>query len=419
MRSRKSIIIAAAAGAAVVLGVGAFVIFGRSGDETPAAATTSTATTAAPSTTALPEPTTAATTTTVPFGVTLHADGKAPALEAAVSALYAWMVDPDAPTPLLPTGMAAHLEPARITAQVELTASVAIDKLADRTRVAVVQVGDDVILAVTEEGTGTWEIVGAKMTSFGLDPWYGNPIRHVLVIGTDARLGESQPDLRADSIHIVAASLEQGAGGVVGFPRDTYVATSYGHDKFSSVNVRGDTQEVVQIAEELSGIELDGYILTGFSGFKHLVNGFGGVEVDVPFRMSDEKSQAFLDAGLQVLKGRSALAFSRNRHISGGDFTRCFHQGIVIKGGLTGARATGIGSLPGLLSLLDAYTWTDLSAAELLQLGAIAYELDPDAVGNVVLPGTVGSANGASVVRLTSGADDIFEDLIDGVITDG
>jgi len=162
---------------------------------------------------------------------------------------------------------------------------------------------------------------------------------------------------------------------------------------------------------------MEGYVLTGFAGFKSLVNKLGGVEVDVPFRMSDKDAKAYLDAGLQVLDGGDALAFSRNRHIDGGDFTRSFHQGVVIQAGMRGMQALGIQELPGLLRRLSEQAWTDLSSAQLLQLGAVAYELDPANLTNIVLPGRVGSAGGASVVYLDAAADDIFADLADGLLT--
>jgi len=329
--------------------VGGLVLFGGSGEEIPSAFTTTTttvpATTTITTTTTEPATTTTTTTTTVPPRVTLQVeDDSSPNLAGEIAALYTWMVDPGVTPPPMIEGLGAHLETARSDGALNLTASVSKDELADGTKVAVVEVGDDVILA-TAAGS-RWEIVGARLSSFDLGPWYGEPIRHVLIIGTDARPHQSQPDFRADSIHIIAASLDDGGGGVVGFPRDTYVATSYGSDKYSSVNVRGSTGEMVRIAEDLSGIEMEGYILTGFAGFKHLVNAFGGVEVQVPFRMSDDSSNAFLDAGLQLLRGGDALAFSRNRHISGGDFTRSRHQGVVIKAGLTGAQIMGIDKLP-------------------------------------------------------------------------
>jgi LCP family protein required for cell wall assembly len=334
-----------------------------------------------------------------------------------LEALYTWMVDPAAPEPLLADGLAEHLGAVRTDGALELVAEVHRAALADGSAVAVVLAGDDVVLAVS--GGGAWEIVGADLPRFGSEPWFGDPVRHVMVLGTDARPHESQPDLRADSIHVLGASLTERGGAIVGFPRDTWVQASYGSDKYSSVNVRAGTGEMVSIAEDLSGIDIDGYILTGFAGFKHMVNAFGGVEVDVPFAMADDDSNAFLSAGLQILTGGDALAFSRNRHIDGGDFTRSLHQGILITGGLLGAQAMGIERLPRLLQTLTADTWTDLSAAELLQLGAIAFALDPDRVGNVVLPGSVGNVGRASVVRLTSGADAVFEDLADGVISSG
>jgi LCP family protein required for cell wall assembly len=300
---------------------------------------------------------------------------------------------------------------------VELEAEVHRASLPNGKKVAVALIDEDVVLAVSNEGE--WRIVGADLARFEVDPWYGDPLRHVLVLGTDARPHEYQPDLRADSIHILGASLAEAGGAIVGIPRDTWVDTSYGSDKFSSVNVRGGTDEMVSIAEDLSGIDLEGYLITGFVGFRHLVNAVEGVEVDVPFSMADEDSKAFLSAGLQILRGGDALAFSRNRHLEGGDFTRSRHQGIVIAAGLRNVQAMGIERLPALLKVLTADAWTDLSAAKLLQLGAIAFYLDPDMVGNVVLPGRVGTAGSASVVRLTSEADSVFEDLADGVVSPG
>jgi LCP family protein required for cell wall assembly len=410
------------AGAVLAIAISATVVgllvFAGSGEEPPQSA--SVPSTSAPTTTTTTPPTTAAptTTTTLPSPpVTLDSNGPRD-LRNQILAFYTWLADPDTGPPDLPEGLAGHVAgvtPAEAGTTLELSATVRRDVLADGSGVAVAVVGDDLLL-LADEGGG-WRIVGARLTSFGLEPWYGDPIRHVFLIGTDARPHQDPPVYRADSLHIVAASLPERAGGIVGFPRDTYVDASYGRDKYSSVNARADTGEVVRIAEDLSGIELDGYILTGFAGFKRIINLFGGVEVDVPFAMSDSNSRAYLEAGPQVLKGGPALSFSRNRHINGGDFTRSRHQGIVIKAVLAGSQVMGIERLPRLLSILSANSWTNLSAADLLQLGAIAFEIDPGAVGNVVLPGRVGSAGGASIVRLTAGAAGVFEDLADGIIS--
>jgi hypothetical protein len=89
----------------------------------------------------------------------------------------------------------------------------------------------------------------------------------------------------------------------------------------------------------------------------------------------------------------------------------------VILGALTDAATRGIEALPDLIKTLDEYTWTDLTPAQMLTLGAIAFEIDPLSIGNLVLPGTVTTRAGASVVVLSEGADDIFVDLGDGWLT--
>jgi len=340
-----------------------------------------------------------------------------PEAQAAVQALYAWLGDRTLPDPDVPQGLIDHLSPIAptedVTIEANLTSAAAFDG-----RVGVVTAGDDVVL-LADEGSG-WKVVGAKLARYGSDPWYGDPLRFVLIIGTDARPGQGQQLYRADSIHIVASNVALHAGAVVGFPRDSYVDYSGGTDKFSSVNARSDrhADEMVEIAARLSGLPVEGYLITGFVGFEQLVNDFGGVMVDVPFAMADENSQAYLSRGLQLLWGAKALAFSRNRHITGGDFTRSFHQGLVIIAALRGATDESITDVPALLAILSAHTWTDLPLGDLLTVAAGAFEIDPDSVENVVLEGTVKTIKGASVVVLDEDKmDAVFADLADGVLT--
>lgn len=379
---------------------------------TTAPTTTTTAPTTTTSTTEPVRPT--ATVSYAAIDVSLPGD---PDAQAAVAALYAWLGDRTLPEPDVPQGLLDHLTtivPAEdATIQATLTSASVYDG-----RVGVVTAGDDVVL-LADDGSG-WKVVGAKLARYGSDPWYGDPLRFVLIIGTDARPGEGQQLYRADSIHIAASNIAEHAGAVVGFPRDSYVDYSGGTDKFSSVNARSSrhAEEMVEIAARLSGLPIEGYIITGFLGFEQMVNDFGGVTVDVPFAMADPNSQAYLSRGLQLLWGARALAFSRNRHITGGDFTRSFHQGLVIIGALRGATDESITDVPALLAILAAHTWTNLPLGDLLTVAASAFEIDPDSVGNVVLEGAVRTIKGASVVVLDEDKmNAVFADLSDGVLT--
>lgn len=396
-----------------------------SGGGDDAAETTSTAaatttegstTTGAPSTTTAP--TTTSTTTAPPaeVAVSLESTDPDPALEAAVEALYAWVADPEAyPQPDLPAGLVALLEDADPAGDLLVRGEYAAAELPSGEEVGVAVARDDVVLLV---GVGDeWRVVGARLDAAGGTPWYGEPVRRVMVIGTDARPGYDQQAFRADSIHILASAISESAGTVLGFPRDSYVPTpNGGNDKFTHVNPYFGTEAMVEVAEGLSGLDIEGYLITGFLGFRQLVDAFGGVLVDVPFGMAEPKSQAYLSAGLQLLWGADALAFSRNRTIPNGDFRRSLHQGVVIRGALDAVQELGILGLPSLLAMLLEFTWTDLDAEALLTVAAGAYELDPEEIANVVLPGSVRTISGASVVVLDDTAPAMLADLEDGIL---
>jgi len=412
--------IAIAGGIAATLitaSVGTLLLFGGSGDGTATSITAAATTTQAPGTTAALTTTSSTTTTTIPDPgrvVTLTLPGTG-TLQTAAMAFYAWLGDPDTfERPPMAEGLAAFLEGVRFEEDLDLTGEFAREALADESRVAVVTAGDDVLLIV-DEGTG-WVVVGAKLSSLGLEPWYGPTVRFIMIIGTDARPGYIERVFRGDSLHLLTSNIAEGAGAIIGFPRDAWVQAPYGRDKLTHVNATADSETLVQVVRDITGLPVEGYLVTGFQSFRRMIDAFGGVVVNVPFAMNDPKSSAFLVAGEQILWGQNALAFSRNRSINGGDFTRSFHQGMVITGGLNAVQTRSLLDLPGLLKLLSAYTWTDLSTADLLTLAAGTYELDPEKVVNLVLPGRVGTVGEASVVFLEPEAEDIYRDLEDGVV---
>ena len=55
-------------------------------------------------------------------------------------------------------------------------------------------------------------------------------------------------------------------------------------------------------------------MLTSFPGLVNLVNGIGGLTVDVPFHMDDAFSGAHFTPGVHQMNGKQALSFARDRH---------------------------------------------------------------------------------------------------------
>lgn len=385
-----------------------------SGDENVVDSTTTVATSRATTTT---RPTT--TTEAEPVAlVTADLEGADEDLAAAVADLYQQALNPgQRATHRLPAGLRSQLasrtpDPGEHAVSGTVSVATVLD-----TEVAVVSAGDDVVLAVSDRAD-QWRVVGAKLTSLGEPAWYGDSPRFLLVIGSDARPGQRVNGFRADSIHIISTVPADGTGAIVGIPRDTWVEASYGGNaKLTNTMASRGPQVVLETVQNLTGIELEGYVITGFAGFTQLVDAFGGFTVDVPYGMADDKSGAYFRSGEQHLDGTEALAFARNRtDTPRGDFGRQLNHGLLMLSALTATQERGIEQLPELLAVLTGITETSLSPADLLTLAASAYELDPQATTNIVAPGFVGTAGAASVVRLSDEAFELFEDALDGTV---
>jgi polyisoprenyl-teichoic acid--peptidoglycan teichoic acid transferase len=244
----------------------------------------------------------------------------------------------------------------------------------------------------------------------------------VLAIGSDARKGQSVPRARADSLHVIGVNLGEGKASILGIPRDSYVPIpGHGSDKINASLTLGGPEMTVRTVEQLTGIRMDGYLLTGFEGFKDLVYGIGGLSVRVPYRMSDHASRAFFRPGPARLNGRKALAFSRNRHDApGGDFGRSLNQGSVILAALRELRsdiAKDPLTLFRWIQVAREHLQTDLGLDEMLALLFAALSIEPDRVDNRVVSGSGGTVGSASVVKLSSKARARFRDLRkDGVL---
>jgi polyisoprenyl-teichoic acid--peptidoglycan teichoic acid transferase len=242
----------------------------------------------------------------------------------------------------------------------------------------------------------------------------------VLAIGSDARPGVCEPVEKclADSIHLIGVNPRKQGASILGLPRDSYVdVPGVGTRKINDSLFYGGPELVVETVEELVGVDIDYYLLTSFHGLRRMVNGVGGIEVEIPYAMNDAASGAVFSPGPQMLDGRQALAFARNRKDTpNGDFSRSENQGRLILGALERLRKD-VRRDP-----LSLFTWltsglrniqTELSAGEVFDLALAALTIEPNRVVNRVTPGGIGFAGEASVVQLGSDADAVFADIAD------
>lgn len=358
----------------------------------------------APTTTAAVSPTTEAVVTPPPF----TSSGIPAALAAVIEPLYyggAVAASPAAAKVLL------KRKPVKATGSVVVRGSVASWK---GTPIAVVTRGRDVTLAVAAP---RWRVVGGWWPSVGVAaPSLGGTTRRVLLVGSDARPGQAIDGARADSLHIVGLD-GHGGGGVLGIARDSYVSLSTGgKGKINSALTFGGPKALQRTVESAAGVPLDGYMITGFLGFKQIIDGIGGLPLKAPVAVRDAKSSANVKAGANMLSGVQALSYGRARYaVPGGDFGRSANQGLLILAAAGFTKHQGPTKLPGLLRMAAPKIGTNMSAEEVLTFAAGVYITNPKKVHNRVAAGGLGTtSDGQSIVLWDAKARRLFGDIRNG-----
>lgn len=167
---------------------------------------------------------------------------------------------------------------------------------------------------------------------------------NVLVLGSDARSGDSGEADPGRSDAIIVAHISEGDTRIdaVQIPRDTLMelpacedtesgASPGGYGMINTALTHGPACSVTAV-ETLTGVRIDHFVELDFEGFASIVDALGGLPVHLPEPLEDPRADLHLPAGEQTLDGSSALALARTRHAvgAGSDISRLDHQKMVM-----------------------------------------------------------------------------------------
>jgi LCP family protein required for cell wall assembly len=251
----------------------------------------------------------------------------------------------------------------------------------------------------------------------------GNEPIFILILGSDSRPGTPIERGLCDSIHILGINPKAKRATLLGIPRDSYVPIATGGtSKINSALPQGGTKGMIDTVEDLTGITLDYYILTGFEGLRRIFDALGGLEIDIPYPFEGHALTSF-EEGRATLTGAEALEYTRTRKsLRQGDFDRSMNQGRVMLAAFAQFRTefrTDPTALFHWIAVGMRNVATDVPLSELLTLAFASSEIAPKRITNLVAVGTVGTAGGASVVNLPS-PNPAFEDMApDGYLLPG
>ncbi|MBY9075616.1 LCP family protein [Nocardioides sp. WL0053] len=228
-------------------------------------------------------------------------------------------------------------------------------------------------------------------------------VEWVLLLGSDARPGQSVTRSRADAIQLVGINTRTGAATAIGIPRDSWVdVPGHGNNKINAAMYFGGPQLMAQAVGNMVGIQPDYVFTTSFVGFAAMVNAIGGITVSSKYAFSDPVRPKGYEVGRNKLNGIQAMVFARLRKpFPGGDFDRSANQQRTLRGILAQVRyhQAEPGFMErGVMSVLNHLDTPNVRPAELYNLAQAATRIDPRKLEGCVIGGRVGYVGAASVV---------------------
>ena len=233
---------------------------------------------------------------------------------------------------------------------------------------------------------------------------------NILIMGIDQRPDEGVAT-RTDTMIVLTADPATGDVGMISLPRDLYVEIpGLGMGKINTAHVLGETRQypgggpalAKVTVEQFLGYHIHYYVRLNFDGFSKLIDEIGGIYIDVPREIYDEKfpgenydyDPLYIPAGQQHMMGEMALKYARVRNVDD-DYGRARRQQqvlVAIKDQLFSRNMILplLVKAPTLLRTLSQSVSTDISLTAVMDMVNIVRSLDLENIKQLVIDRTMG-----------------------------
>lgn len=225
-----------------------------------------------------------------------------------------------------------------------------------------------------QESSGILEVFSQLSFSGSDSTRIGGPnsgLVNILLIGQDAREGESPSQARSDSMILCTYNKNTRQLTMTSFLRDLYVPIpGHGSNRINAAYTYGGAALLQKTIDQNFNIAIDGCMEVDFSHFSHIIDSLGGVEIELrqdEAEVINQQTGSALTEGTHLLDGFQALTYSRIRSLDlDGDFSRTTRQRKVINALANSLRGSGIQELTPVISKILPMITTDLNRGQLL-----------------------------------------------------
>ena len=234
---------------------------------------------------------------------------------------------------------------------------------------------------------------------------------NILVMGSDQRPYDG--GFRTDVLLLITLNPADSSVRITSFPRDLFVyIPGWTMQRINTTQARGGIDSTALMLEYNFGVRPDHWVLINFSGFISVIDGLGGIEVQVAQTLTDWRDgygDHTVNAGSVHMDGDTALWYVRSRGTTN-DFDRTRRQQEVLQAIFFRVISLdGVTRAPELYAQYQTAMQTDMAIEDILPLLPLATQI---AANQNILRFTIGPAQISDWTNPFNGAQVLLPDQV-------
>ena len=192
--------------------------------------------------------------------------------------------------------------------------------------------------------------------------------RNIAIFGVDSRDDSYDKGNRSDCIIIASINNKTKVVKLISVYRDTYVQIEgHGLDKITHAYSYGEAPLAIKTLNSNLDLNIKEFATVNFDVVKETVDYIGGISMPIT---SEEVSQipGITKAGTYTLNGEQALAYSRIRHATGGDYKRTERMRNVLTATVNKVKSLNISKLNGFVDTILPKVYTNVTSSEIFSM---------------------------------------------------
>lgn len=207
--------------------------------------------------------------------------------------------------------------------------------------------------------------------------------RNIAIFGVDSRADDYGKGNRSDCIIIASINNKTHDVKLISVYRDTYVQIEgHGLDKITHAYSYGEAPLAIKTLNQNLDLNIKEFVTVNFDSVSDAVDALGGIKmnitseevkyingyIDETSRVTGKTSKHITKPGTYVLDGVQAVAYSRIRYTSGGDYKRTERMRDVITAMIEKLKTKSVSEINRIADQILPKVYTNLSTTDLLSM---------------------------------------------------